>query len=143
MFQSFAKIIPPRLALRVSVGVAGCVLVLDQLSKELLAQQALNSGLALGLFSANRHLVFATWIAAAVLGAHLWHRSWRQRPPVIIEAVSFGCVAGGALSNLFDRLMFEGVRDVFSLLSISVFNIADASICLGAVGIAASFALRR
>jgi len=50
--------------------------------------------------------------------------------------IGLGCVAGGALGNLVDRVVLGGVRDFIDLHWMDkahwpVFNVADASICLG------------
>ncbi len=40
-------------------------------------------------------------------------------------------ILGGGVSNLMDRIFRPGVADYFILGSISIFNIADAIICVG------------
>lgn len=50
-------------------------------------------------------------------------------------AISMGLLLSGAISNLFDRLMFGYVRDFISLdfLSFPIFNIADIAITFGVI----------
>ena len=47
--------------------------------------------------------------------------------------VIFGLVAGGALGNLFDRVMHGYVIDYIAIWKWPVFNLADAAIFVGAV----------
>ncbi|MFM9124634.1 MAG: signal peptidase II, partial [Actinomycetota bacterium] len=44
---------------------------------------------------------------------------------VALEAVALGLLAGGALSNLFDRLTQGYVTDFLHLANFPVFNLAD------------------
>jgi len=144
----------------IGLVVAGGVFVLDQGMKLLLlytfgliefthgeAIQVLpffnltmvwNCGISLGLFSdcgPERTVVLATFqmIAAGVLGWWLW--SVRRRA----LAVELGLVIGGALGNLIDRLVYGRVADFFHLYafgySFYVFNVADAAITFGVVGL--------
>ena len=50
--------------------------------------------------------------------------------------LSLGCLAGGAVGNLIDRLIFGGVRDFidahwFGRYHWPAFNVADIAICVG------------
>jgi len=55
-----------------------------------------------------------------------------------IQVVAFGCVLGGAMGNLIDRIMFGPVTDFFSvdfpdfiMERFPIFNVADSSIFIG------------
>jgi signal peptidase II len=140
--------------------VAGTVFVLDQAAKLLLLYtfgfmhmqpgeavsvlpffnltMVWNCGISLGLFSdcsPERTVLLATFqmVAAGVLGWWLW--SVRRRT----LAIEFGLVIGGALGNLIDRLVYGQVADFFHLhafgYSFYVFNVADASITFGVLGL--------
>jgi signal peptidase II len=45
--------------------------------------------------------------------------------------ISIGLIVGGAISNLFDRVMFEHVRDFIDFTFWWTFNAADLAICAG------------
>lgn len=55
------------------------------------------------------------------------------RPPVAV-----GLILGGALGNLFDRLLGGSVVDMIHLTWWPSFNLADAAICAGAAGVVLS-----
>jgi signal peptidase II len=140
--------------------IAGAVFVLDQLSKLLLLYtfgfihmapggavpvlpffnlvMVWNPGISLGLFPASgpEGTVFlATFqmIAVGVLGWWLWFVRRRTL------ALGLGLVIGGALGNLVDRLVYGRVADFFHLYafgySFYVFNVADAAITFGVIGL--------
>ncbi|HUO99493.1 MAG TPA: signal peptidase II [Rhizomicrobium sp.] len=97
-----------------------------------------NPGISLGLFPASGPegtVLLATFqmIAVGVLSWWLW--SVRRRT----LAVGLGLVIGGALGNLIDRLVYGQVADFFHLYafdySFYVFNVADAAITFGVLGL--------
>ncbi|MCR5813441.1 MAG: signal peptidase II [Desulfovibrio sp.] len=61
-------------------------------------------------------------------------RGLRERSPLLVTGL--GCILGGALGNLTDRLRFRAVVDFIDLYwhdwHWPAFNIADTAICLGA-----------
>jgi signal peptidase II len=140
--------------------IAGAVLAADQLCKTVLLyglgfinyapDQSLpvlpffnlimvwNPGISLGLFPASSvegTVFLATFqmIAVGVLGWWLW--SVRKKT----LAIGLGLVIGGALGNLIDRLVYGRVADFFHLFGFGydfyVFNVADAAITFGALGL--------
>ena len=90
-----------------------------------------NRGVAFGLAGgAGVKLVLTTAIALAVIG-YLFARNPR-RPGMWLAT---GLVAGGAIGNLVDRMMYGKVTD-FIVWKVGVhewpaFNIADAALCIG------------
>lgn len=61
-----------------------------------------------------------------------------QRAEHRLQVIAFGCVLGGALGNLVDRIMFGPVTDFFSMdfpdfimERFPIFNVADSSIFIG------------
>lgn len=97
-----------------------------------------NPGISLGLFPASSlegTVFLATFqmLAVGVLGWWLWFAKKRML------AIGLGLVIGGALGNLIDRLVYGKVADFFRLhgfgYSFYVFNVADAAITLGVVGL--------
>src|SRR3954451_6896199 len=129
---------------------AGIVLVLDRVTK-LWAERALpdhprdlidgvvgfryttNSG---GAFSLGDRAPIVFAIAAIVVCAAIAITSFRARP--MAHAIALGLVLGGAAGNLIDRIVrgsgLSGrVVDFIDLHVWPVFNIADASIVVGAL----------
>jgi signal peptidase II len=101
-----------------------------------------NSGISYGLFQ-QRELAGAWALLAfkmvAVIG--LW--AWLSRASSRLTAVALGLIIGGALGNAVDRLHWPGVLD-FVLFHVRtadfnfnwyVFNLADAAIVAGVVGL--------
>jgi signal peptidase II len=134
-------------------GVAGIVLVIDQLVKhwilnvvrlpergfvEVLPFFRLtfvgNVGVSMGLFRADSDL--ARWllvgVTAMIAGAvALWIVREQQR----YDVLALGLVLGGALGNIVDRVRFGYVVDFLHFFigsrSFWVFNVADAAITAG------------
>lgn len=79
----------------------------------------------LSAFAVVAALAMLVWIARASTGA--------------LMAISVGLIVGGALANAIDRLWLGGVADFYLLhaygYSWYVFNIADAAIVAGVVGL--------
>jgi signal peptidase II len=95
-----------------------------------------NSGTAYGLLAGQGWLVLPLSIAAAVIvPLVLWRGGfWRGHP--ILGGLSAGLIFGGALGNLVERILTGAVTDFITVPPIvlfQVFNLADASICVGAV----------
>lgn len=98
---------------------------------------ALNTGITWSLFATSDRSVQAviTVIVAALIWGLLLYtiKRYEQRKLIYGELL----VLAGALSNLYDRLIYAGVID-FIVLSYKkytwpVFNIADMAICCGII----------
>lgn len=89
----------------------------------------LNTGFALGLFpdSALAATILSLLILAAVFALFLRYH-WNTG-----SLIGFGLVLGGALGNLYDRLCFSAVRDLFRLdfIHFYIFNLADVGVVAG------------
>lgn len=105
-----------------------------------------NYGVSYGLFQqegeAGRWLLIAIGIAGSALFA--W---WLRRAEHWLSALSLGLIIGGALSNVIDRLAYGAVADFF-LFHVGrfewyVFNLADAWIVAGVVGLVLAWAVER
>jgi signal peptidase II len=105
-----------------------------------------NRGVSYGLLTQEgdlgRWVLIAFGLAgAAVFGWWLWHS---RR---LLTSVALGLVIGGALSNVIDRLLYGAVADFF-LFHVGgfewyVFNLADAWIVAGVVGLLIAWATER
>jgi len=88
-----------------------------------------NTGAALGMFQ-NGSMVF-TVLAFIVIAAiiyyypHVENADWSLRLAMSMQL-------GGAIGNLIDRLTLGRVTDFISVGTFPVFNVADASISVGA-----------
>lgn len=99
---------------------------------------AFNRGISWSMFHSSNETVFfaVSGVIAVILCALIWHTvtSYRAGAPIIGEVL----VLAGAVSNLIDRFMYQGVVDFISLsygcFSWPIFNIADVCIVVG-VGI--------
>ena len=135
-------------------GLAVLVVVLDQYTK-LLAESALEYGRPVEVFSwFNLTLQYNTGAAFSFLSdAGGWQRYFFSGVAIIISAglvvwlyvmprgqwllaLALGLILGGALGNLWDRLVLGHVVDFISVhyggRFFPAFNIADAAISVGA-----------
>ncbi len=107
------------------------VVVCDQLSKRYLAPDAIlvsNQGISFGLGSG-----FSSTIVAGVLSCLLVGIVWWQRKYLFRHPVATGLFLGGAISNIFDRVIQEGtVRDWIRIPGTQLYNnVADWAIFIG------------
>lgn len=119
------------------------VAALDRLTKILWAESAFvliphvlsvrgtkNTGMAFGML-AGKPLLLAV-IALAVLAAICIYL--HKHPVQGWAAAGLGLMMGGALGNLFDRIVYGYVIDMLepTFMRLFVFNVADAGITVGA-----------
>jgi signal peptidase II len=97
-----------------------------------------NRGVSYGLFpqeSSTGRLALILFALAASLALAVW----LARVVTPLAAVAIGLVIGGALGNAIDRILYGAVADFFSFHAFGyqwyVFNIADAAIVAGVVGL--------
>ena len=125
--------------------IAGAVFIFDQISKEFIRLwmplgdswpstgflrivHGTNTGSAFGLFAGFTNLL----ILASILGiAAVLYYFYRQGNNAIALRISLGLIVGGALGNLFDRVVFGKVVDFISVGWWPSFNIADSAISVG------------
>lgn len=135
--------------------LSGVVIVLDQASK-LLAEQALPYAEAHRLLPVldltllyNRGAAFSflagaggwqRWVFIGIaLAVSLFLLNWMRRTPRQhwCVAASLALLLGGALGNLFDRIVYGHVIDFISVhyagWYFPAFNLADSAITLGAI----------
>lgn len=75
--------------------------------------------------------VVSIFAATAIIGWSFKHSTASDR----LLCLSLGLILGGTIGNLYDRLVFHGVRDFlyFKLINWPVFNIADCCLVCGAL----------
>ncbi len=143
----------PSLVWRFSVtfAVAGAFILLDQVSKALVrASLALNvpsieilPGILRLLHVQNVGAAFSlgegmgsafVLLAVAVVLGSIWYL-WKTPLVSKVETVGLAMVAGGALGNAIDRVLFGYVTDFFAceFIDFPVFNVADIGITVGVV----------
>ena len=94
-----------------------------------------NYGISLGLLTADSNA--SRWALVAMTGAiALAVAFWMTRERNPVDQVALGCVLGGALGNILDRVRFSYVVDFADLhfgewRPFLVFNVADAAITIG------------
>lgn len=87
-----------------------------------------NTGIAFGQFTEQQEIVMALTVAAIAWMFVFFARSG-ARSPFFPPAV--GMLAGGACSNLVDRIRDGGVTDFLHIHHWPIFNLADAFIVVG------------
>ena len=114
-------------------------LFIDVLPPYLTFKMAWNHGINFGLFAgesdANRWILIA--IAVAVTVAVLY---WVRNETEVKVRVSAGLLAGGAIGNIVDRILYGAVADFLNMSCCGLsnpfaFNIADIAIFVGALGL--------
>ncbi len=97
-----------------------------------------NRGISYGLFQQNSELGRWGLIIISILAA-IGLFFWIRRTSAKLLAASLGLIAGGAIGNVIDRLWFGAVFDFIQIhvgsWSWYVFNVADAAIVAGVVGL--------
>jgi signal peptidase II len=88
-----------------------------------------NKGIAFGMLQGHGQLM--TPIALLIAGIAIWHVLKHPHETRWTMTLA-GLMACGALGNLYDRLRFGEVTDMFSfrLISFPVFNVADSCITI-------------
>jgi len=89
-----------------------------------------NTGVAFSLpvpaWASSMISVLLLGVGSYLAGRYL---DWKK----IVTPLIFGFIAGGALGNLFDRVIHGYVIDYIAIWKWPVFNLADATIFIGAV----------
>jgi len=99
---------------------------------------AMNRGISYGLLP--QHSELGRWILVMVnLAAAGFFVLWLRRVRSRLLAAALGFLVGGALGNAIDRAAYGAVVDFISLHALGwrwyVFNIADAAIVAGVIGL--------
>lgn len=131
--------------------VAGLVLVLDIISKEIVRNNlplytywapfpaleqffrfthTSNTGIAFGLFQ-NANLLFAIFASIVSIGIIYFNQKLEYGNALL--RVALGLQLGGALGNLLDRILFGSVTDFLDFGPWPVFNVADTAVVAGVI----------
>ena len=110
------------------------VLLADRLIKTLHLtvpenQTVRNSGMAFGMFQGNS--AFILIVSLLLLAACFF--LVRKSRPTGLAPIALSMIAGGALGNMIDRLLYGYVIDMFPFFGWFVFNAADVGVVAGAV----------
>jgi signal peptidase II len=97
-----------------------------------------NRGISYGLFQQESDL--GRWILILLsLAASIWLTLWLWRTQQRFLAASLGLIVGGAVGNAIDRVAYGAVFDFVHIhvgtFSWYVFNVADAGIVAGVIGL--------
>lgn len=84
----------------------------------------INEGVALGLLGTGGLRQFMYVPVVTILLAALWRNYKKFRFPLFL-------ITTGSISNLLDRLLYNGVVDYIDIWRIPVFNVSDVMIVCG------------
>ncbi len=137
LFATFVVIFFDRITKLFFSGLLGLGESLPLVPRVLHATLVHNTGIAFGLFR-DQGIVFIIIpvIAIVLLVFNIYY--YRQNNEVLSRryVIAFSMILGGAMGNLFDRIMYGYVIDFIDFRIWPVFNIADSAITIGAVIIA-------
>jgi len=89
-----------------------------------------NTGVAWGMLQGIQ-LIPVVFALAVVFGILLYQDKLFKQPRIV--QVACALILGGALGNLFDRLLYGFVVDYISFSFWPAFNVADSALCIGAL----------
>lgn len=100
-----------------------------------------NKGVAFGFFSGMPLLVFISVLFIVVIA--FVFAKYSKEATGLANRLSIGLLLGGALGNLYDRVVFGHVVDFLDFRIWPVFNAADSAITVGAVILGISMMRKR
>ncbi len=112
-------------------GTAFLIAVIDQISKFIAPEVVQNTGAAFGLFKNSG--IFLIIISIIVILAVFYY--YKKIPAKGFAPLFTGLILGGAVGNLIDRIALGFVRDFIDLRIWPAFNIADAALTVGVIGL--------
>lgn len=142
------------------LGISGLIVLLDQITKELVRRNLSfeeiwspwewlipyariinwhNFGAALGFFQNGNTVIAILAVIVSILIIIYFPRIPRED---WLLRLALAMQLGGAVGNLIDRISQGYVTDFISVVNFPVFNIADASISIGAVLLVVSVLLK-
>jgi signal peptidase II len=113
---------------------------IDVLPPFLNFRMAWNQGINFGLFASSAEL--ARWLLIVLsLAISAWVIWWIRREGAgLWGQIAAGCLVGGALGNVIDRVIYGAVADFLNMSCCGIdnpfaFNVADIAIFVGALGL--------
>ena len=94
-----------------------------------------NDGIAFGVDMPNKLQIIASIAIILLLGHMTYQQIIRHPKETFIKPLLFGIIVGGALGNLWERVINGHVVDFIVLKPIPTFNIADIAITLGLIAL--------
>lgn len=121
------------------------ILIIDQLTKYFLMvensvnvigsflqiKSVFNTGMAFGLMPGQNMIL--VWLTLLFIGVIIYYSDEVAETKPL--AIFSGLIIGGAVGNLIDRIFLGNVRDFIAFNFWPAFNIADAALTIGAIGI--------
>jgi len=112
-------------------GIAFLIVIIDQITKIIAPNVVQNTGAAFGLFKDSTMFLIGFAIAVVIVILYFYKKIPRKYS--ILTYVSL--IFGGTIGNLIDRVAFGFVRDFIDLRVWPAFNIADAAVTIGVIGL--------
>ncbi len=137
LLVTFAVIFLDRITKLFFIGLLGLGESLPFIPHVLHATLVHNTGIAFGFFR-DQGIVFIIIPVIAIILLIFNVYYYRQNNEVLNRryVVAFSLILGGAMGNLFDRIVYGYVIDFIDFRIWPVFNVADSAITIGAVIIA-------
>lgn len=117
-------------------AIITAVFILDRLTKlyledgcfwKLCIRNEINTGAAFGILPGQTLLLVLVALLVLVVIAIYYRQSDK------LTRIGMAFIAAGTIANLFDRLFYGYVLDVFAVFGSSSFNVADLSNLMGAL----------
>lgn len=128
-----------RMKIHIPIWYSVLIIFIDQASKILV--KTYYSGLVHYNPGISFSIQFSPWvqtllIAAALVTGIIYTYSYTRSHPTIWSYAALAGISGGAISNIIDRLVYNGkVLDFISIPYFAVFNFADICISMGVVAL--------
>ena len=90
-----------------------------------------NTGAAFGIFAGNTGLL--SIVTGIIIFAIIAYMIFFRNKISMAETVSIALIAGGGISNLYERLVYGYVIDYINIQILPVFNVADMCVTVGCV----------
>lgn len=108
------------------------IIVLDQLSKDLISKTLVNPGFSFGILADHPLLVNSLYVGLLLLIGWFFLKNYDRLKK--IQKLAWIFILSGAVSSLIDRVRFGYVIDYITVADqLPTFNLADASVVLGAL----------
>jgi signal peptidase II len=93
-----------------------------------------NRGAAMGFLKKYPRILKTLHVVTLLLVLYMWHKDIKE---CLLKSLSYACIIGGGLGNLFDRIKRGYVIDFFSLKikKLPYFNMADIFVLSGILGL--------